>query len=170
MTKKSVPVFPIKAQGSLRHLGWDISTQWAIDATGQCWMDGAHGGPVEKVTPEQLIAEARDEGEVKQEMFRNLLGLPHPEPSWMALARAAGWVPPKVPEPTKAPKPDSTREHLVAFGKDALVTTSGMECLLECYDDHIAAGDEPSVAAHSALEAYGWLYEMAEYESRKGSA
>ena len=91
---ESKPVAPFKAQGELNHLGWDIPTQYILDANGQCWKDSAHGGGVSQCTPEQLVATAADMGEGTQNVLRGILGLPYPEPDWMRIARANGWVPP----------------------------------------------------------------------------
>ena len=93
--KDQLPKLPLRGYGELRHNGWDISTEWAIDADGNVFADnGAHGGPLALRTPEYLLAEAEDEGESKQNELRKLLGLEIPEPSWAAKAREAGWTPP----------------------------------------------------------------------------
>lgn len=87
------PKLPLRAYGEAWHTGWDIPTQWAIDANGTCWKDGAHGGAMHITTKEQLISEF--ESEQERNYVRKHMGLPEEEPSWMAAARAAGWTPPK---------------------------------------------------------------------------
>lgn len=89
-----LPKLPLRGYGGLRRNGQDIPTKWAIDADGNVFVDGAHGGPLALRTPEYLLAEAEDEGEDKQNELRKLLGLEIPEPSWAAKAREAGWTPP----------------------------------------------------------------------------
>ena len=88
------PQLPFKAHGEAWHTGWDISTKWAIDAAGVCWKDGAHGGAMHITDVNGLLMEFNDECEHNQ--IRAHLGLPPLEPSWMAAARAAGWMPPAM--------------------------------------------------------------------------
>lgn len=69
---EQVPVLPIKT-GEMWHRGWDIPTQWAIDANKQCWMDDAHGNCLHPVKPEDLLKTAEEQS-VKQQIKR-ILGL-----------------------------------------------------------------------------------------------
>lgn len=86
-----VPALPLAAVGELWHRGWDIPTQWVIDAVGQCWKDGAHGGALYPVESGRLLDEA--ERQADRNYIRGLLGMQPEEPEWMAAARAAGWKP-----------------------------------------------------------------------------
>jgi hypothetical protein len=88
-----MPKLPLRAHGEAWHMGWDISTKWAIDASGTCWMDGAHGGAMHIVSQQELLCNFEEEHE--RNSARTHLGLAQEEPSWMATARAAGWTPPK---------------------------------------------------------------------------
>lgn len=81
------------ASGEFWTIGWDIPTEWAIDKTGQCWMNNGHGGVLKRVDARFLISEAETEDE--KNMIRTLVGLPIPPPEWHKLAIAAGWTPPK---------------------------------------------------------------------------
>lgn len=88
-----MPKLPLRAHGEAWHTGWDIPTRWAIDASGTCWMDSAHGGAMSPVSKESLIGTFEDEHD--RNNVRRHLGLAEEEPSWMRAARAAGWTPPK---------------------------------------------------------------------------
>jgi hypothetical protein len=59
------PSLPLKASGEMWHRGWDIPTRWAIDANNQCWMDNAHGHPLELVTADTLIGNAEDPNDIQ---------------------------------------------------------------------------------------------------------
>jgi len=87
-----VPALPLKIHGELWHTGWDISTKYAIDASGQCWMDGAHGGSMSPVDSKYLLEDC--ENQEQRNGIRKVLGLPEEEPSWAISARASGWTPP----------------------------------------------------------------------------
>lgn len=89
---EAVPVLPLKAHGELWHRGWDIPTVWAVDGSGKCWRDNAHGHCLGQVSAEALLGTAESEGE--RNRIRKALGLPPEESEWMRLARAAGWRPP----------------------------------------------------------------------------
>lgn len=66
------PALPLLGYGELYSTGWDIPTRWAIDANKVCWMDDAHGHPLEKISSQELLCEA--EQEVDKNMLRKLLG------------------------------------------------------------------------------------------------
>jgi hypothetical protein len=87
-----VPALPLRGNGLLWSTGWDIPTRWAIDAEGRCWMDNAHGHPLEVVDPKALIGDAEQESDKNH--IRKLLGMEIPMPEWQRLAIAAGWTPP----------------------------------------------------------------------------
>lgn len=70
------PKLPVEF-GKIWHEGWDIPTQYAKDADGQCWMDDAHGGTLVKVEPKEVVA-ACDGKPFEIASIENHLGL---EPS-----------------------------------------------------------------------------------------
>lgn len=43
------PELPLKSHGEIWHIGWDIPTRWAVDASDQRWEDNAHGHPLQPV-------------------------------------------------------------------------------------------------------------------------
>lgn len=50
------PVFPLKAEGSVSHLGWEVETLWAIDSSspGRVWMNDGHCGSLRLVDADDL--------------------------------------------------------------------------------------------------------------------
>lgn len=92
--KVKVPALPLLAVGEAWFVGWDIPTRWAIDANKQCWKDNAHGYPLQPCSEQELLAEYADD-ERGRNTVRAYLGLAPEEPSWMRMARAAGWTPPE---------------------------------------------------------------------------
>ncbi len=89
-------VKPLKTFGQYDNRGWDIPTRYAVDAEDQCWMDNAHGFPLEPTEAAVLLADMEAEGaEMLANIVRTALGLKEEEPQWMRQARAAGWTPPK---------------------------------------------------------------------------
>jgi len=88
-----VPKLPLVVKGSEWIMGWDIPIRWAIDSSTQCWKDEAHGGALDPCSPKELVNIFTDEEYANK--IRKVLGLKLEEPSWMALARQAGWTPPK---------------------------------------------------------------------------
>jgi len=91
-TSKTMPEFPLLGVGNLDHVCWDISTMYAIDANKNCWMDNAHGHPMEIVSAGDLLAEAKDEHDRIE--IREILGLKPEMPRWMKDALANKWTPP----------------------------------------------------------------------------
>lgn len=91
--RQNVPALPLKASGEIWHSGWDIPTRWAVDAAGGCWADNAHGHPLEKCRPDELIAACEKDTEKRR--MQKLLGLPVDKPEWMQAALAHGWLPPE---------------------------------------------------------------------------
>lgn len=68
------PARPLRSAGEFEFRGWDCTDSWAIDAEGQCWKQkGGHGGPLHRVTPEELVAGAEFEDQRKE--VRKALGL-----------------------------------------------------------------------------------------------
>lgn len=88
-----IPALPLKDHGELWHTGWDIPTRWAIDASGACWMDNAHGHALCPVPVGALLGEA--ENQSARNRIRASLGMEPEELEWMVAARAAGWRPPE---------------------------------------------------------------------------
>jgi hypothetical protein len=91
------PVLPWKLRGQLWHKGWDIPTEYGVDATGVCWRNMAHGGdPIHPVDAEPWLAEMEKEGELDgANKLRAVLGIEPAEPMWMREARTHGWKPPE---------------------------------------------------------------------------
>jgi len=89
-----IPALPLLAVGEAWFVGWDIPTRWAIDANKQCWKDNAHGHPLQPCSEQELLGEYADD-ECGRNTVRAYLGLSPEEPSWMRMARAAGWTPPE---------------------------------------------------------------------------
>lgn len=90
--EKNVPVLPLKNHGQLWHTGWDIPTNYAIDANNQVWMNDAHGGGLELASPDRLIGAAEDAEERRR--LQKILGLKINLPEWIICARLNGWTPP----------------------------------------------------------------------------
>lgn len=86
------PKLPIKLHGKIWHRGWDIPTEWAIDAAAQTWVEGILGR-LEKTSPEKLIQMVETD-EQKREIA-GCLSLPTPMPQWAQKALDAGWKPPE---------------------------------------------------------------------------
>lgn len=57
------PKLPLKDYGKLWHMGWDIPTEYAIDADGNVWKDFGHGGPLSPVTQGQLLSDIEKDAE-----------------------------------------------------------------------------------------------------------
>ena len=92
---ETAPALPLRVQGEHWSVGWDIPTRWAIDANGQCYMDGAHGGAMCVTTKERLLKELGEDGDEENEaVARASLGFKPRLPDWIATALAAGWTPP----------------------------------------------------------------------------
>ncbi len=45
------PELPFQNHGEIWHIGWEIPTRWAVDASGQRWEDNAHGHPLQPIDP-----------------------------------------------------------------------------------------------------------------------
>lgn len=89
---KTIPALPLRGFGELWSVGWDCPLGWAIDAVGECWASGWHGGCLCHVESRMLLAEA-EEYEPRQGI-RKLLGMEKEKPDWQKAAEAAGWTPP----------------------------------------------------------------------------
>lgn len=87
-----VPKLPLKMKGKLWHTGWDIETKFAIDADDTCWMDNAHGHPLEPCLLRALLSCCDEESQ--RDEIREVLGMPPEEPGWAQSARSKGWIPP----------------------------------------------------------------------------
>lgn len=94
---KEHPVLPWKHRGQLWHKGWDIPTEYGVDAAGVCWRNMAHGGdPIYRVDADVWLAEMEKEGELAAaNTLRGVLGMEPAAPQWMREARAHGWRPPE---------------------------------------------------------------------------
>lgn len=90
------PTEPFKMNGKIWIHGWDIPLKFVVDAENICWINDAHGGPLEPCNSETLIAEAENDSEKLANEIRTVLGLENPVPSWMKQALAHGWTPPKI--------------------------------------------------------------------------
>lgn len=91
--REATPALPYKASGQIWHMGWDIPTEYCIDADNICWVNGAHGGdPYKRVGLQELFDLFEEEDGANE--LRRILGL-EPQYGWMRAARAAGWLPPK---------------------------------------------------------------------------
>jgi len=88
-----VPALPLRVHGELWSTGWDIPTRYAIDREGACWMDNAHGYPLQQVNEERLIGAPEHEHERNE--IRRALGVELPMPEWAATAIRAGFQPPE---------------------------------------------------------------------------
>lgn len=72
--KDCVPSFPLKGNGKILHLGWDIPTYWAIDKENQFWMSNGHGDCLMPTNQSSLLSTAsEDEDELKY--IKKLLGI-----------------------------------------------------------------------------------------------
>ena len=80
------PVMPLRGYGELQHMGWDLHTAFAVDATGQAYMKGR------PCSAQDLLREA--ETDEDRQMIADLCGVPRPMPSWAEHALAAGWTAP----------------------------------------------------------------------------
>lgn len=52
----STVALPLRGYGSIMSPGWDIPQNWAIDASGMCWMDAAHGPTLYEVSISYLLS------------------------------------------------------------------------------------------------------------------
>jgi hypothetical protein len=68
----AVPTLPLRAHGQIYHNGWDIPTRWAIDASGKCWKDNAHGHGLEPTLGRHLLGETSDSPHSRQEIVRHI--------------------------------------------------------------------------------------------------
>lgn len=91
MTPANFPTIPLRGYGKVWHEGWDIPTEWAVDGSGNCWMDNAHGGGVVRCSNSELLN--LGEGESKARIYK-CLGRKPPMPDWIKGALSAGWTPP----------------------------------------------------------------------------
>jgi hypothetical protein len=87
-----IPKLPLKKTGEIWTTGWDIPTKYAIDADNQCWMDDAHGHPLEPTSKENLISQP--ELEEEQNKIRKVLDLEILMPQWAQTAISQGFTPP----------------------------------------------------------------------------
>lgn len=85
------PALPLKGHNKIWHVGWDIPTNWAIDARDQVWMDNAHGHALKPEKASVLLQSAQ---ETYRGDIRKILCLPEEEPDWVKIARQKGWTPP----------------------------------------------------------------------------
>lgn len=92
---EDAPTLPLRTVGEIKHRGWDIATEWAIDGAGTPWVGGGHGEDLIRWAVEDFLKLLQDEDFPEGEIngIRVHLRLPPAEPSWMAKARAAGWGP-----------------------------------------------------------------------------
>lgn len=70
----SLPVEPFIETGEIWHTGWDISSNYLIDAKKQCWIDDAHGPSLRQVNHKLFIMSFEDD-EVRLRI-KKLLDLP----------------------------------------------------------------------------------------------
>lgn len=92
-THDGLPTLPMKGHGLAWHEGWDIPTRWAIDGADRCWMDNAHGHPLEPISVKDLLNYMAD-CEGQRQKIRAILQLKPEMPTWMRAALGAGWTPP----------------------------------------------------------------------------
>lgn len=94
--RRGTPVKPWRHSGEIWSMGWDIPTKWCVDANGDAFVNSGHGGDPYIHCTTDYILQSADDDETRAEIAAKL-GLEPPEPSWVALARAAGWTPPVKP-------------------------------------------------------------------------
>lgn len=90
------PDLPLKTYGEIKHDDRRAPFRYAVDASGAAWLDDAQGGPLKVVDHGDLLATTKDEH--TENKLRAALGLPPRNPSWMAEARANGWLTPEKAE------------------------------------------------------------------------
>ena len=94
MSKSRNPVLPWKIRGSYPTVGWDIETEWGMDANGDFWVNQAHGGdPYLPTNADNIISDMNDEWTANE--FRDRVGIKRTRPQWMTTALANGWTPPE---------------------------------------------------------------------------
>lgn len=86
--RSEAPVLPLLYRDKHWSVGWDISTEWAIDGAKNAYMSNAHGGALQRVKPEVLLEELGH-----PENLRRLFGLKPKRPEWVKEALKAGWTP-----------------------------------------------------------------------------
>lgn len=91
--KEKIPALPLKGYGELWYTGWEIPTEWAIDANNQCWLSGSHGEALMPTKSKKLINAA--ETDEDKECVCNILGVKPPESSWVEKAKLRGWLSPE---------------------------------------------------------------------------
>lgn len=87
---------PNRLSGEYDRKGWDIPTKFVVDVDGVCWMNMAHGDPVQLTHCIELIQDMESEGhEELANKVRVAIGQQAEEPLWARTARQHGWTPPK---------------------------------------------------------------------------
>jgi len=71
----SSPVAPLRAKGSVQHLGWEPETLWAIDGSspGRVWMNDGHCGPLCLVDADSLRKLVLTEKETADKQFDEVM-------------------------------------------------------------------------------------------------
>lgn len=89
------PVLPLRAEGEIWHVGWDIPSRWAVDADGRVFLDAsAHGGWLYESSFDIAIAHAEVSGDPGTGAeLRRLAGRRQRLPEWAAEALRRGWTP-----------------------------------------------------------------------------
>jgi hypothetical protein len=89
------PKEPFRLTGEYDNRGWDIPTEFCVDADGCCFMKMAHGDAVRPVSCQALLEDIEKEGdEDTANKVRLAIGQPLEEPLWARTARKHGWTPP----------------------------------------------------------------------------
>lgn len=88
--------FPLRSEGKIYYLGWDIPAHWAIDADGKAYADfSAHGCCLSPIEVDRLISHLESNRcEADAVALRSMIGRRPVLPSWMKSALDAGWTPP----------------------------------------------------------------------------
>jgi hypothetical protein len=70
------PTLPFKDSGELWMTGWDIPITYVVDASGQCWKTGGHGGYLYRCLSQDLLSDA--EAHADKVQISKACGLPPP--------------------------------------------------------------------------------------------
>jgi hypothetical protein len=88
---------PIKANGDIKIVGWDIPLVWAVDANNNVFGNySGHGSILGPSTLEALLMEMRSNDDFRGEnTVRAIFGMKQSALPWMRAAKEAGWTPPE---------------------------------------------------------------------------